>query len=79
MPLGIHKLSLLGSFVEKCTPLRNTCSCLARALHNHRQAWESEPLELQSASAQLKLEQKAVGRTEGMGGNCTFNSILDFS
>lgn len=75
----MHKLSYFDSFVGNSTPLRNTSSRLAQTLHNHKQAWETEPSELQSTSAQLKLEQQAVGRTEGMGGNYTFNSILDFA
>lgn len=61
-----------GSFAEYPTSLRPTLSCLASVL------LATDRLGILRLKAWLK-QQKAVGRTGGTGGNCTFNSILDFA
>lgn len=46
MLLGYGSFVFLVPVLKILLPLRNTSSFLAPALHDHRKAWETEPLEL---------------------------------
>lgn len=62
------------------TSLGTTFSCLASVLQDYRQVMRDGALRALGlkSSAETRAE-KAGGRTGGTGGNCTFNSILDFA
>lgn len=74
----MHKKIILGSFVEILLRSEPHEVVWLQPCVSADGAGEAQH-SFQGSCARLKLEQKAVGRTGGTGGNCTFNSILDFA